>query len=56
MHATEHKRDACEIPPWQARNADRVCEHGDSRRNAAVKATARARRRQDDRRASQEDR
>lgn len=43
MHSTEHKRDACALKPWERRNADRVCQHGDTpykeeRKRAASKA------------------
>lgn len=50
MHTTEHKRDACALAPWEHRNADRTCEHGDSRMKAAIKASSRKARRTADRR------
>lgn len=53
MHATEHKRDACSVAPWDAAKASRRCEHGDSPYKAARKATARKKRRSDDKREAQ---
>lgn len=55
MHSTEHKYEACQIKPWDARNADRRCEHGDTRLKASWKRTARKNRRQADKKESQRD-
>lgn len=53
MHATDHKHAACMTPPWQRKNADRVCQHGDTRLLGDLKRRARqARRAQDKREAS----
>lgn len=53
MHATDHKHDACQVPAWKRRNADRTCEHGDTALKAAAKRTARKARRSDDKREAQ---
>lgn len=45
MHSTEHKRECCALMPWELRNADRICEHGDTRLLKAIKQKAKKARR-----------
>lgn len=48
MHQTEHKAHACGLKPWERKNADRVCQHGDSAMLREIKRQASRRRRQAD--------
>lgn len=50
MHSTPHKAEACELKLWERRNADRVCEHGDSVLLRSRKKAAKKARRRDDKR------
>ena len=54
MHATQSKRAACERAPWQHRDDDRRCEHGDSRLLAEQKRQRRLALRRADRAAASE--
>lgn len=52
MHSTEGKREACQLKPWERRNADRVCEHGDSTLKQETKRQANKARRREDKESS----
>jgi hypothetical protein len=56
MHATEHKRCACQIAPWARKAArragERLCEHGDSRLLSEAKKARRTALRAADRKAA----
>lgn len=53
MHSTEHKRGACALHPWDRRDADRVCEHGDTPYKQERKRSAKKARRAVDKKESQ---